>query len=198
MCLTEHGGGWDHHEFQRVFDRAGITVVRGLEVDTDMGHVLVFGMHSYVGGMHRVRDLRKAVDRVGGFMVSAHPFRNLFNNPPYNLNLLFKDPGGHPKTVAEAARHPLFGLVDDIEVANGSNTERENLFGLEVARRLGLGGTGGSDAHSTHGLGKCSTMFDGDVKSESDFIEALRAKAYTPAQGLHLGQLRTFGMDSVA
>jgi len=193
VCLTEHGGGWEQHEYQRVFEEAGFTVVRALEVDTDMGHVLVFGIHSYVAGMHRASDLRKTVNRAGGVMVSAHPFRNLFNNPPYNLNLLFKDSNGHPKTASEAACHPLFELVDDIEVANGSNTERENLFSLEVARQLGFTGTGGSDVHSTNGLGKCTTVFDGDIRSESDFLEALKAKAYAPAQGLHLGQLKTFG-----
>ncbi|MCH7626916.1 MAG: hypothetical protein IIC83_13420 [Chloroflexi bacterium] len=57
---------------------------------------------------------------------------------------------------------------------------------------FGLGGTAGSDVHSTQGLGKCVTIFDGDVKSEADLIEALKAKAFTPAQGLHLGRLQRF------
>ncbi len=193
VCLTEHGGGWDQTNLERVFQDAGFAVVRGLEVATDMGHVLVFGIHSYVAGMHRAADLRKVVTRMGGFMVSAHPFRNLFNSQPYNSNILFKDTIKKPKTAEEAAQHPLFQLVDDIEVANGSNTELENLFSLEVASKLGFTGIGGSDVHSTHGLGKCTTIFEGDILSESDFIEALRAKAYVPAQGFHLGQVKRFG-----
>ena len=28
VCLTEHSGGWENHEFERVFQEAGITVVR--------------------------------------------------------------------------------------------------------------------------------------------------------------------------
>ena len=88
VCLTEHGGGWEDHEMERVFKDAGLTVIRALEVDTDMGHILVFGMHRYVSGMHTVHELRKAVNRAGGVMVSAHPFRNLFNRPPYNVNLV--------------------------------------------------------------------------------------------------------------
>ena len=67
-----------------------------------------------------------------------------------------------------------------------------NLFALDVAGRLGLVGTGGSDVHSTHGLGKCITIFDGDIKSESDLIEALKAKAFKPAQNLHTGDLQPF------
>ena len=201
VCLTEHSGGWETHEFKRVFQEAGITVVRELEVDTDMGHLLVFGLHRYVNGMHKISELRKAVNRAGGVMVSAHPFRNLFNQPPYNVNLLFKDSNGLPSdkprvfdgTAAGAAGHPLFQVVDEIEVANGSNTDRENLFALEVAKHLGFKGTGGSDAHSTHGLGKCVTVFDGDVRTDADLIEALKAKAFSTGQGLHVGRLEGFG-----
>ena len=115
-------------------------------------------------------------------MVSAHPFRNLFNQRPYAHNLLFEDPDGIPTTVAEAVEHPIFRMVDAIEVANGANTERENRFALEAARHLGLGVTGGSDAHSLHGLGSCVTVFDGDIRSDSDLIEAIRSKACSAEQ----------------
>lgn len=194
VCLTEHSGGWEDHELERAFQHAGLTVIRGLEVDTDMGHVLVFGMHRYVSGMHTVRELRRAVDRAEGFMVSAHPFRNLFNKPPYNNNLLFRESKSTPRTADEASRHPLFQVVDEIEVANGANTDQENLFTLEVARHLGFQGTGGTDAHSTHGLGRCVTVFDGDVRTERELIEALRAKAFAPARGLHVGDLQRFAL----
>ena len=192
VCLTEHGGGWDPADLKQYFKGSGLTVIRALEVDTDMGHVLAFGLHRYVDGMLEIGELRKAVSRAGGFMVSAHPFRNMFNRPPYNVNLVFNGTDGFPKTPEEAANHPLFQIVDDVEVANGSNTDRENDFSLDVADHLGLGGTAGSDVHSTQGLGKCVTIFDGDVKSEADLIEALKAKAFTPAQGLHLGRLQPF------
>ena len=82
VCLTEHGGGWTDRELEEAFADSGVTVIRGLEVDTDAGHVLVFGLPAYVNGMHRIEELRSVVDRAGGAMVSAHPFRNLFNRPP--------------------------------------------------------------------------------------------------------------------
>jgi predicted metal-dependent phosphoesterase TrpH len=180
VCLTEHGGGWTDRELEETFAGSGVTVIRGLEVDTDAGHVLVFGLTAYVNGMHRIEELRSVVDRAGGAMVSAHPFRNLFNRPPDNPNLLFHGLKEPPKTAEEAAGHRLFRLVDAIEVANGSNTERENRFALDVAAHLGLAGTGGSDAHSEHGLGKHVTVFDGSVTSERDLIDAIRAGAVSP------------------
>ena len=194
VCLTEHSGGWDARSIASVFADSGITAIPAIEVNTDMGHILVFGLHHYVGGMHTAAGLRKVVDAAGGVMVSAHPFRNFFNRPPYNVNLLFKNfNGNRPTTSTAASKHPLFELVDDVEVANGSNTEQENLFTLDVARHLGFTGTGGSDAHSTHGIGKCVTVFDGDIRSEADLIDALKAKAFSAGQGFHVGELAPFG-----
>ena len=194
VCLTEHSGGWTEQDVERVFGEAGITVIRALEVETDMGHVLVFGLHSYSNGMHRVLNLRELVQRSGGLMIAAHPFRKLFNAPPHNDNLLYgTEP---PKNAAEAATHPLFELVDEVEVVNGSNTEPENAMAQGVARSLGLAGTGGSDAHSVHGLGRCVTVFDGPIESEADLIEALRAKAFKPGLGLNIGALETLDMDA--
>ncbi len=182
VCLTEHSGGWTLDAVREAFEGSGVTAIAGLEVETDMGHVLVYGIRTYVNGMHRARDLRKAVDEAGGVMVSAHPFRNLFNQRPHSYNLLFKDPDQIPGTAREAVVHPIFGMVDAIEVANGANTDHENRFALEAARHLGLGGTGGSDAHSLHGLGSCVTVFDGDIRSESDLIEAIKSGACSGEQ----------------
>ncbi len=190
VCLTEHSGGWDDEEFRRVFEETGITVVRGLEVTTDMGHILVLGLH-------KVSGLRTEVDKAGGVMISAHPFRYLFGGHPYNVNLLFEDAERRPKTPQEAADHPVFQMVDDVEVANGANTYEENYFCSETARALGFSGTGGSDAHSVHGLGKGITILDGDVKSEADLIDAIRAKAFAPGEILDTGEVLAF-RDRVA
>lgn len=192
VCLTEHGGGWDHREIDRVFSTSELTVLAGLEVETDMGHVLVYGMRSYVNGMSTVRELRKTVDRSGAVMVSAHPFRNLFDQKPNTHNLIFRDSSKDPITARQAAGHPLFEIVDDVEVFNGGNTEEENRFAADLARDLGMKGTGGSDAHSTHGLGGCLTVLDGDVRTEGDLIEILKAKAFTPVQRLGNGDPTLF------
>ena len=196
ICLTEHTGGWETREIEEVFGDSGLTVINTLEVNTEMGHILAYGLNRYVDGMHTAAGLRKVIDAAGGVMISAHPFRNFFNRPPYTVNLLFQNVNGNrPTTAIAASKHPLFELVDDVEVANGANTDQENHFTLEVARHLGFVGTGGSDAHSTHGIGKCVTIFDGDIRNEADFIEALRAKAFAPAEGLHIGDLKPFVQD---
>ncbi|MBI4233149.1 MAG: PHP domain-containing protein [Chloroflexi bacterium] len=192
VCLAEHSGWADRHEFERFRRQYDLILVRALEIDTDMGHIVVLGLDGYLPGVSNVRELRRAVRRVGGYMVAAHPFRNLFNPPPYNRSLLYREGKPYPRTPQEALQHPLFELVDEIEVVNGANTDRENLFSLEVARRLGKHGTGGSDAHSTHGLGKGVTIFDVDVQSEGDLLEALRVGCFSPAEGFHVGRVRHY------
>ena len=121
VCLTEHGGAWQASDLRQTFEGAGVTVLPRLEIDTEMGHILVFGLPSRVSGIHRVDELRKAVDRAGGVMISAHPFRHLFNLPPYDTNLLYDRDPKPPETAEDAALHPLFDIVDEIEVANGAN-----------------------------------------------------------------------------
>ena len=192
VCLTEHSGGWDKGELDRLAKESGIVLVRALEVDTDMGHIVAFGLDGHVSGMSSAKELRRVVDRACGVMILAHPFRNLFNTPPYNVNLVFRNPDNHPRIVQEAAAHPVFELVDLVEIANGANTDEENLFAQKVARHLNLGGTAGSDAHSTNGLGSCTTIFEGDIRSESDMIEALRARAFRAGEGFHMGELKYF------
>ena len=88
--------------------------------------------------------------------------------------------GGEPfeLTAEQAAKLPVFELVDAIEVANGCNTPRENYFAFEVARIRGLPGTGGSDAHSESGIGYYATGFERQLKSESDLLEELHAARF--------------------
>jgi hypothetical protein len=130
-------------------------------------------------------------------MILAHPFRYLFDLPgDHSQNALFRDAAAPPATSEEAARHPVFALVDEIEVVNGANTEAENRFAQGVARVLGWSGTGGSDAHSVHGLGKGVTVFKGDVRTERDLLEALRAGDVSPVEGFHVGRPVHYGGES--
>jgi len=192
VCLTEHSGPWDRFEFQRFASQQhGLLLVPAMEVETDFGHITVFGMDRYLSGIRDPKELRRIADGVGAYMVLAHPFRNLFQKPPYNNNLLFKDWDHHP-TLEEVRAHPILNLVDAIEVANGGNTDDENTFALEVAQYLGKPMVGGSDAHSVNGLGKCVTVFSEQIPCQEAFVQALHAGHFYPATGLNKGNLQPF------
>ena len=197
--VTEHDG-WQKYDFEQFAKEQDLVMVRALEVYTPLGHVITMGLEGHISGyaedLETIRILRKEVDRVGGFMILAHPFRFLFDLPNYTQNMLFQDAKHLPKTADEAAAHPVFELVDEIEVVNGGNIEVENRFAQEVAAVHGRWGTGGSDAHSTDGLAKGTTVFNGDVRNEADLLEALRAGDFAPVEGFHVGKPANSGRSS--
>ena len=184
ICITEHNAPWGRTEFENFAKKHDLLLIRGVEVDTDMGHVLVFGLDTYVSGIGSISELRKVVDKNDGFMITAHPFRGLHDSRGNKSLYLYPDGINIPKTIEDGAKHKIFDLIDAIEVANGGTVESENRFALRVAQQLGRHKTGGSDAHSVNGLGRCVTIFQDRIRSEKSFIEALKSGRYYPALGL--------------
>ena len=122
-------------------------------------------------------------------MILAHPFRFLFDPAGvHTQNILFEDPATVPQTYEQGAIHPIFDLVDQLEVVNGGNIETENRFAQGVSKVLGRPGTGGSDCHSTQGMGKGTTIFRGDIRNERDLLDALRGGDFVPAENFHVGK----------
>lgn len=193
VCLAEHGGGWNELMVEKEFGLSNLIVVTALEVTTELGHVIAVGLNTHAPGIHKIDTLRQVVDDAGGVLISAHPLRNFFNAPPYNVNLLYKDWPLPPVTPEQASRHELFDYVDFIEVTNGANSDEENKFTLEIANLLSMPGTGGSDSHSVQGIGKSLTIFHDKISDQSSFIEALKSGRFYPAEGLNTGELKRFG-----
>ncbi len=192
VVISEHDRLWDAREMERFRKESGLFACRGMEVSTELGHFIVIGLERYVPGIHKAKDLRQAVTKAGGFMWLAHPFRHFFDPVHYR-----RDGRQQPGLSAEeAASLPVFALVDDLEVANGGCTEDENNFALQVARILGKRGIGASDAHSTHGLGCFTTVFERTLADEHDLIAELHAGRYQAAEGLLRGELAAFGRSA--
>ncbi len=190
VCLAEHGGGWSDDLVDQEFGASNLTVIPALEVTTNMGHVIAIGLRSHAPGIHKIDVLREVVDEVGGLLISAHPLRNFFNAPPFNVNLLYREWSYQPNNVEEASEHALFSFVDLIEVTNGANSERENRFTGEIANHLGINGTGGSDSHSVQGIGKSLTVFENQITDQAALISELKAGKFYPAEGLNIGDLK--------
>ena len=187
--ISEHDRVWEPQLLEEFRERSGLFVSRGMEVSTDMGHMIVIGLDRYVPGIRRAAELRRVLDEVGGFMTVAHPFRHFFDpihfrrdgRPPFEMT---------PEEAAE--RMPVFKLVDEIEIANGGSTPRENQFALKVARVLGKQGVGASDCHSTNGVGYFVTVFEEELRDQEHMLGQLRARRFHAAQGLAAGDLRPY------
>ena len=148
-----------------------------MEVSTDLGHIIVFGIDQYHAGIRSCERLREVADEIGAFISVAHPFRHFFDpvtflrrgEPPFSM------------TPAEAAqRMRVFQVVHGVEVGNGANTLRENSFAYRVPEILGKPMTGGSDAHSTSGIGAYTTVFPERLSSREEMLEHLHAGRTIP------------------
>jgi len=163
ICLTEHEWFWDKKALARLGQEHGFLVLPGVEINTDDGHFLVFGIEEYSFGMWRTEYLRQIVDEAGGVMVLAHPYRRNF----YRDDL--------QTAVERYCQKPFLQLVDTIEVLNGRASARETEFSQELCRRLNLKGIGGSDAHSTSDMPSCATLFERKISNVEELITELKA-----------------------
>src|SRR3990172_4214262 len=195
--ISEHDRAWDARQIQEFRERSGLFVSRGMEVSTDMGHMIVIGLESYLPGIRRATELRRAVDEAGGFRRGAPPSRHF--SPPIHSRRHGRPPC--EMTPEEAAeRMAVFKLVDEMEVANGGCTPRENQFALRVARALGKRGIGASDCHSTQGVGCFTTVFEEELRDPSTSLRAgqahmlklLHARRFQAYEGLNVGEFRPY------
>jgi predicted metal-dependent phosphoesterase TrpH len=195
ICITEHDNMWNLAELADLAAEAGVILLRGMEVTTEMGHVGAFGLERYVGGIYKLPELRRIVDGEGGLLIANHPFR-------YKLDPRFSfiNPDAEPIDPSypdRAAKLKIFELVDAIEVLNGACGEDENQFALQVARVLGRPEVAGSDSHSANSIGCVTTLLDHPVKNEREFIDAVKLGRCRAGRGLLKDGVAPFELSAI-
>ena len=168
VCLTEHDAFWSEEEIRTLSRRHDFLVLGGAELNTDPGHVLVFGLERYEFGMHKPAVLRAKVDQVDGVIIGAHPYRRRF------LTEAAENPEARKGMLDRAADDQFFSVCDAVEGVNGRGKPAENLFSQELAARLNLHVSGGSDAHKLEQMGSAATRFESKICNLEDLILELR------------------------
>lgn len=172
ICITDHDHFWPEGALPRA--ASGVLIFTGSEVNTDAGHVLVFGVEAYQFGFHHPQRLAEAVEEVSGAMIWAHPYRRSLlpgvepNTPPWE------------EAIERAAANPLARLVHAIESSNGRGTVLENRFAGAVATALGKPQTGSSDAHAGEEAGRSATALDRPVSDIRELAGLIRDGAFRP------------------
>ena len=174
VCLTEHDFFWDPTEVAALRKRHNFLVIPGIEVNTEDGHIVVFGLDRFVYGMHRVHELARLAQTAGAVMIAAHPYRRQL---PFEL----RHEGDWTQVLERAVANPALAHVTAIETQNGRGTDRENAFCTEVAARLNLPNTGSSDAHERKDIGRAATQLDRKITNLEGLITELRAGRVKPA-----------------
>ena len=174
ICITDHDGFWTPEGIREISERYDFPVFPGCEVTTEEGHLLVYGLTQYIFGMHRSSFVRQLVDKAGGAIVVAHPYRRNFR--PVEIN----DRESYNQMLDKTCESDVFGLSDAVEVLNGRGSEQENTFSQKVADRVNMKGTGASDAHHLEDIGTFATEFSRSISSIEDFISELKAGRFQP------------------
>jgi hypothetical protein len=131
-------------------------VFRGIEVTTEVGHVLVFGAERFDPAMAVLAELRRIAREQDALMYLAHPSRRYGTLPPEDLAAWF----------------------DSVEAQNGTEGMLQNDAAARIAGTMRLPGIGGSDAHSVREIGSCATEFQAEVHEDGGFVAALRSGMY--------------------
>ena len=173
LCLTEHQVLWDPAEVDKLALEAGIKIFRGNEFTTNQGDILIFGFYEDIKELMIIQDLREAVQSAGGFMIAAHPFRGFKTFGIGQLQM----------TVEQAGKRKVFEFVDAVETGNGKLSKDENDMALKVAKKLGLPGTGGSDAHRVDEIATWVTVFEKNIANERELLEELHAGRFRAEVG---------------
>jgi len=163
ICFTEHDWYWKDEDVARLSDEHDFPIFHGMEISSDEGHILVFGLAEYKFGMHHAEFVRRLVDEAGGAIILAHPYRGRVR---YNPN--------PDQLVDSVCKDRIFDLVDAVEVLNSRSNYKENNFAGKLCRRLHLRGVGGSDAHSFSDIPSCATLFEKRISNIRELVTELK------------------------
>lgn len=169
ICITEHQVLWSPSEIEALAGSSSVKIFSANEITTAQGDVLVYGLEKDIQGIVTIQELQQEVQSAGAFSILAHPFRGFKTFGISDLQM----------SVDQASKKKALQFVDAIEIRNGKVTDNDNEMAEKVAEKLGMPGTGGSDAHVLDDLGRFITIFENDIANEQELVEALRAGAYT-------------------
>ncbi|MEM7003417.1 MAG: PHP domain-containing protein [Pseudomonadota bacterium] len=171
FVLTEHRQFDNESDYSPLAAEHGITIFKGSEVETEYGHVLVFGVTPALQEAFDFSDIHlplakvvEACDRHDAIAIPAHP--------------------GRPRVgmAAHLEEHGIPSGIRVVEVFNGGSREDEDAVAQQLADDQSYLGIGGSDAHIVSHIGRCATEFPAPVRTEMELVEALRGTDFKAMQ----------------
>ncbi len=170
IVLTEHRQYDPTVDYSALAEQYGVVVLKGAEVETDIGHVLAYGIDPRFTSQFDLsnvslpyQDVFNAMYDYGGFAVGAHAGRARIGlEEHYRLRGVSVPP------------------VKVVEQLNGGSNDEENGRALVFAKEHGLGRVGGSDAHFVSAIGRCLTAFRRPIRSVEDLVQELKSGEFFP------------------
>lgn len=156
ICLTEHDVFWQQPDLKTLATRTNFVVLSGVELTTDMGHVLAFGLPAGTQGLASAAAAAEAAHAAGALLFLAHPARD---------------------GLLRVSRQTV-DYFESVEAVNGSDSRLQNVAATGLAHGFRLPGIGGSDAHIPAEVARAATDFDAAITDGESLLAALRSGAY--------------------
>lgn len=161
IILTEHHYLWTDDEIALLRRQSGaeehFVILAAQEVDTDIGHVLVYGADQSIEVKIRLDELRSLYPDAA--LVWAHPLRS--GRIPDEKKLMDT-------------------RLDAVEIFSSNHTQMENYHGLRLWHRYKFTAISGSDTHAVETAGILPSQFDHPVLTVDDVAKEIKAGRCRP------------------
>ena len=155
------------------------TVIPGVEISTKDGHLLALNVRKDIPAHKPVLETIDLIKDEGGVPIVPHLFRNLSGIKKDKLKTIYNH-------------------ITAIEVYNGCSLPKTNLKTSKIAKKLHLGGTGGSDTHEPIYAGYAYTIINStDIDIDTILDEINRKKTWGEGKTLPLNYRRDRMITSI-
>jgi predicted metal-dependent phosphoesterase TrpH len=140
IAITDHNsikGG----QVAKKLSTSDFIVISGIEISTRHGHIIGLNVSKNIPKNHSIVETIEYIQDAGGIPIIPHLFRNMSGIKEHYL-----------KTVVNN--------ISAIEVYNSCSLPKTNLKTSAIAKKYGLGGTGGSDTHEPIYAGEGYTIIN--------------------------------------
>lgn len=145
----------DHNNFEAYAiakDNGRVIVIPGVEVSSEEGHILAYGVDRNIPRGLGIKDTIEAIHEAGGYAFAAHPYRWWSGLGEKNtLNYDF----------------------DGTEARNARSTPRSNKRSEALAKSIGKPISAGSDAHSLLRIGEGYVELPDGISSWQEALAAI-------------------------
>ena len=167
FVLTEHRQFDFESDYSELAAANDLVILKGAEVETEYGHVLVFGVtealteaFDFANINLPLADVLSACEAHGAVAAPCHPGR---------------------KRVGMWAHIDTYGVPEGVRIVetyNGGSRGDEDQVAQNMAEEHGYLGIGGSDAHIVSHIGRCATRFPHPIRTEAELVAALKAEEF--------------------
>jgi predicted metal-dependent phosphoesterase TrpH len=145
IAVVDHNTIKGGQEVKKANKDKDFEVIPSIEVSTDRGHVVGLYVNEEIKSRNFF-DVSDAIKKQGGIVIIAHPFRMV------------------PKLRSKLKGVDVKKYLDGMECYNARTSYFGNRSSIKFAEKFDLAKTGGSDAHFSFEIGRCVTLFDGDLR----------------------------------